>query len=223
MDRFIRSLKKHIAEYFLFYLLVYGLFNPLWIRLLPILFLKNLIVFNFKNNDLNFNNIYFLLAAHVSGLLTVVAATIKRRSPKFKNVHRILFGVGLLIQSFFFAELLAPALSDATVALAVFIYLVPAILWTAIYLLAPLNFNKEKNRILGKKLLKYVVLCGTLLYVASSFWAKYYSNQVKEIIENEKVWQAVGWLFLIQTFVLTLFFYFYRRIIVNIKNSGQLE
>ena len=220
------SLRRHVFEYYLFYVLAYGLVLPIWLKLA--------VMFSSKNIDESFSLLFFIMG----GLLIPVAGGLKHYRPKLKIIDRALLAAGLLIEVVFLVKLFKPALSHVAVALPLSISLAVSTWWTVVYFLDLSNLDKGRNYLIGKEVLKYFILCALLLYVPSMMLGKYYRHQVDAILAagsvnvaggldskqiekmiDEKMWQARGLLSILIIFILILLFYFYRRVKNRIEGN----
>lgn len=218
MTTLSESIKRHLSEYYLFYVLAYGLVLPAWFNLLSLLLYKHMSL-----------GLSFLLIT-IGVTLAFAAGGLRHYQPKLKVVHGALLGVGILLQVVSLAKLFGPALSDIGVALPVAISVAVSLWWIVIYFVDLSDLNREKNKLIGGRVLKYFVLCAVLLYAPSLLLNRYYSKQIKAIfpagsvhlsggldyvqiekIMDETVWKAKGLISLLTVFILILLFYFYRR------------
>jgi len=216
------SLRRHVLEYYLFYVLAYGLVLPIWLQL-AVMFLS-------KNDDESFPSLFLIMGS----ILILVAGGLKHYQPKLQIIDRMLLAVGLLIEVVFLVKLFKPALSHVVVALPLSISLAVSTWWTVVYFLDLSNLDKGKNNLIGKEVIKYFILCAVLLYVPSMLLGEYYKHQVDAILAvgsvnvaggldytqiekmiDEKMWQARGLVSILIISILILLFYFYRRV----KNS----
>ncbi len=222
---FLKSLKRHVVEHYLFYILAYVLVSPMWLKLIVVFLYKNM------------NVVPLLFLFNAGALLIFIAAGFKHYRSKLKVFAGILFVAGLLIECIVMAQLFVPAFSQAAIALPLLISSAMSGWWVIIYFLDLSGMDREKSKLLGKQVLKYFILCAVLLYGSSALLSGYYRRQIEailaadsvnvaggldstqiEIMMDEKMWQVVLLGFLQFIVIIILFFYFYNRVKTIVEN-----
>ena len=219
MRTIIQSLKRHLLEYYLFYILAYALALPIWLELVRMFLTKNI--------DVAFSLIVFILGS----MVILAAGILKHNFPKLSLLSKILLFVGLGVEVIFLSQLLKPLLSETAVAVPGLVSMAVSVWWIVIYCLDLSGINRERNRLLGKKMLRYLIVTAALLYIPFIMLSRYYRRQIDavvaagsvnvpggmdyrqiEMMMDEKLWQAKALVSLLIILALIVFFCFYRRV-----------
>jgi hypothetical protein len=217
------SLKRHMMDYFLFCILSYGLVSAVWIKIAGV-----------------YSMTAWALVSLLSGLLlstmaVLLAAVIQNIHPKMKILGGVLLPFALASQIYFLIKLAPTVLTDYATGVLV-LFSLAASLWSI-----PVYFtglDKEKNKLIGRKIVKYFILSAFLFYVPTLFLGRYYKQQIDKIFAAGSVNVAGGLNsaqiekmidatlrqanmihLLLTLFVVILFFFLYRKVKVSVENQ----
>jgi hypothetical protein len=220
------SLKRQMKDYFLFCILSYGLVSVVWIKIAGVYSLTA-----------------WALVSLLSGLLlstmaVLLAAVIQNVHPKMKILGGILLPFALASQIYFLIKLAPTVLTEYATGVLVLFSLVASLWSIPIYFT---GLDKEKNKLVGKKITIYFILSALSFYVPTLFVGRYYRHQVDKIFaagsvnvagglnstEIEKMIdvtlrQANMIHLLLTLFVVLLFFFLYRKVKVSVENQEGL-
>lgn len=219
MNLFSESLKRHISEYYLLYLFEYALVFPLWLNLLP---------------SFVFKHIYtapFLLYFNLTSLLIVLAGCLKNRRPASRIPDRAILLVAVVLHLAILITLLLAAVSFRDFALPLIFSSAISIWWIVIYFTDSPAASLKNNKDIGRKIIKYYVLCALLLYVPFMLLGKYFKGKINliagqdsaeffkdlnykqlEKMLDQTMLQYIGTAFLLAAIVTILFLYFFKRV-----------
>lgn len=216
MSRIFESVKRDASEYYLFCILSYALIAPIWY--------KYATWFSYEH----VNEALLMPRLICFVLLVAFGAILKHRQPKLKIVAWFLISLGGLLQVVLMIRLYATALTNYVVGAVVLLSIAVSI-WSILVGLNSLDF--ERNKRLGRKILKYFILTAAIFFVAVSLIGRYYGGKINEIVSSGslyvpgglnaeqmarmmdvKIWQANLLLSILTIAAVSWFFIFYKRV-----------
>ena len=221
MSNIFESLKRHVVEYFLFYILLYGLTLPAWLQLV------------FLSSYKNIRNILSLPIIFVSVVFVFLFAILKHEQTRIKLFSGPLLLCCLILQLFYIIKFYSIILSSYILAALVVISIVMSVWSVLVYFY---GLDKERNKFIGKEIMNYFLLSAVLFYVPTVLLGRYYKRQINKILAagsvnvdgglnydqivmmiDAKIGQASLLQLFLTAFVAILFFFFYRKV----KNSYE--
>ncbi len=218
MSNWDAALKNHLCEYYLFHILALTLMLPIWLEFVRLTLLRNA------------TGALAVISFALGIMLTVAAAGLKHGVAKWKVFTRILLIAGLGVEAVCGFQLLTMPMVDLTVAILGFLSLAVATWWVIIYCVDLSARNKDQDRLIARKMLKYYVLSAGILYLPYVPLARHYRGQIAKFADRHStmnalaevgadllgvvdgiLWQMEAWLILLSICALTTLLYSFKR------------
>jgi hypothetical protein len=222
------SFKRHVIEYQWFYILACAFIGPAWVKFM---FFPAMAAGYFSEN---MEILPFFVYFTVGYVLVFFAGSLQFQ---WKLSAKIVLGIGLVMEAVTLSKLIAPARGHAVVALPLLISLAMSMWWVVVYFLNLSSgaMDREKNKRIVRRVMKYFVLCAVLLYgtlwmlmegyFRRSIEAIYSAGNIDSVQKSrsmiEQLWHMELSVIFLLVIITALFFNLYRRTKAGIETQPQ--
>lgn len=225
-----KFLKQYASQYYFYYTMAFVVLLPIWLQLLGISLYRDI------------NAIISFVFMFLGIMLVSLAATFRHLKPQFKISKRLLLFVGLSVQLLCLFMIYKTVPIYYVLNVFVLVSILMSTFWLVMYFIDLPELDIEKTRLIGKKVIKYLVLSVLLLYGFNFIVGRYYSQIIFKIIElpikpefvgskmhyaeiesqlHSKLLEARLLILFITIISLVLFFVFYKKVTKEVNQGAE--